>query len=172
MLNHRKSLARVSKRLAVLGCLVAAAFFGGCASKETEPTGTSAASLPEALVVRGERVARSKACSDCHQDVAAPTATLAGRDGGAARPFGPNLTPDVDTGLGDWSDDDLAHAIRDGVDDEGAELCESMPRFSDLPDDDLDALIAYLRSLPRVTHEVRGSCSSRATSSRGRGLGG
>ncbi len=173
MVNHRKSSwARVSKRLVVLGCLVAASIISGCASGETEPTGTSAASLPEALVARGERIARSKACSDCHQDGAAPAATLAGRDGGAARPFGPNLTPDVDTGVGDWSDDELARAIRDGVDDEGAKLCESMPRFSDLADADLNALIAYLRSLPGVTHEVRGSCSSAATSSRGRGLGG
>lgn len=172
MFNHRKSLARVSKRLVVLGCLIAASIFGGCASGETEPTGTSAASLPEALVARGERIARSKACSDCHQDSAAPTATLAGRDGGSARPFGPNLTPDVDTGVGEWSDDDLARAIRDGVDDEGTNLCESMPRFSDLAVDDVNALIAYLRSLPAVTHEVRGGCSSAATSSRGRGLGG
>lgn len=171
MVNHRKSLARVSKRLVVLRCLVAVSILGGCASGETAPRGTSATSLPEALVARGEQLARSKACSDCHQDGAAPNATLAGRDGGAARPSGPNLTPDVDTGIGDWSDVDLARAIRDGVDDEESSLC-AMPRFSNLPDDDLNALTAYLRSLPGVTHEVRGGCSSATTRSRGRGLRG
>ena len=91
-------------------------------------------------------------CASCH---ASPGGSLAGqsepRPGTSA--FGSNLTPDDATGLGAWSDDAIVGAMRDGVDDEGAPLCPTMPRFV-LSDADARAIVAYLRSLPAETNEV------------------
>jgi hypothetical protein len=68
------------------------------------------------------------------------------------RAYGPNLTLDQDTGVGSWSDAQLATAIRAGIDDEGATLCNVMPHFGNLGDTEAAAIVAYLRSLPPVAH--------------------
>ncbi len=67
---------------------------------------------------------------------------------------GPNLTPDVETGLGGWSDEQVVRAIRTGLDDQGSALCPSMPRFTALDDAQATALVTFLRSLPPTSHEV------------------
>jgi len=63
----------------------------------------------------------------------------------------PNLTPDVETGLGGWTDAEIARAIREGVDKDGYEL-ESMPsaNYYNLSDADVAAIVGYLRSLEPV----------------------
>ncbi|MFX9112552.1 hypothetical protein ABTN46_19770, partial [Acinetobacter baumannii] len=63
------------------------------------------------------------------------------------RIFAPNLTPDETTGLGMWTDAQIARAIREGLDDQGQPLCSVMPRFSDLGDDEVKTLVAELRAL-------------------------
>jgi mono/diheme cytochrome c family protein len=67
----------------------------------------------------------------------------------------PNLTPDVETGLGGWSDAEIARAIREGIDRDGNAL-EVMPAFNYhvMSDADIAAVIAYLRSLPPVDKEI------------------
>jgi len=100
----------------------------------------------------GKTVADSLACASCHGADLAGSDTPIGAGGALAYP--PNLTPDPDTGLGSWSDDDVARAITTGVDDEGATLCNAMPRFGSIGADDLASLVAYLRSLPAVAHDV------------------
>jgi mono/diheme cytochrome c family protein len=67
----------------------------------------------------------------------------------------PNLTPDKETGLGNWSDGEIARAIREGIDREGVELVV-MPSYSyhALSDADVAAIIGYLRSLEPVRHEL------------------
>jgi len=62
----------------------------------------------------------------------------------------PNLTPDPETGLGDWKDDEIVRAIRDGVSRDGHFLIPLMPYFSyqHLSDEDARAVVAYLRSIP------------------------
>lgn len=57
-----------------------------------------------------------------------------GAAGGAGS--APNLTPDDQTGLGGWRDEDIVSAIRDGIDDEQHTLCSSMPRAHDLSDEE------------------------------------
>jgi mono/diheme cytochrome c family protein len=108
-----------------------------------------------ASVDAGQSLAQSLACASCHG------ADLAGSDtpigSGAVRAFAANLTPDPETGIGSWSDDDVARAVRTGVDDEDASLCSAMPRFDVLDDGQIASLVAYLRSLPPVSHEVPAS---------------
>lgn len=65
----------------------------------------------------------------------------------------PNLTPDPETGIGTWSDDQLARAIREGISRDGRALFPIMQyeRFRVMSDEDLASVIVYLRSLAPVT---------------------
>jgi mono/diheme cytochrome c family protein len=67
----------------------------------------------------------------------------------------PNLTPDEDTGLGDWTDAEIARAIREGVDKDGVGLV-IMPSsyYHSLSDADVAAIVGYLRRLPPVDNEI------------------
>jgi mono/diheme cytochrome c family protein len=64
----------------------------------------------------------------------------------------PNITPDTETGIGNWTDDEIARAIREGVDRDGRTLFPLMPyqRFHDMSDEDLASVVVYLRSLAPV----------------------
>src|SRR5215831_11333831 len=66
--------------------------------------------------------------------------------------YGPNITPDTETGAGSWSDDQLARAIREGVGHDGRALFPFMPYLDlrHMSDEDLASVIVYLRSLPPV----------------------
>lgn len=70
--------------------------------------------------------------------------------------FPPNLTPDPETGMGRWSDDEIASAIRHGLDRQGSKLIQAMPWlvYEKISDADASAIVAYLRSLPPVEHKV------------------
>jgi Cytochrome c len=67
-----------------------------------------------------------------------------------------NLTPDPETGLGNWTDDEISRAIREGVDRQGQALFPVMPyqRYRSLSDEDLASVVVYLRSLPPVRHPL------------------
>ncbi len=67
----------------------------------------------------------------------------------------PNLTPDVETGLGSWMDAEIARAIREGVDKDGVAL-EIMPssHYTALSDEDVAAIVGYLRDLEPVENEI------------------
>jgi len=68
----------------------------------------------------------------------------------------PNLTPDVKTGAGAWSDDQLARAIREGIGHDGRALFPMMPylRYRKMSDEDLASVVVYLRSLPPVQNPL------------------
>lgn len=67
----------------------------------------------------------------------------------------PNLTPDQATGLGSWSDAQIARAIREGVDKDGVGLVV-MPAYNYhvLSDADVAAMVGYLRNLQPVHNEI------------------
>lgn len=67
----------------------------------------------------------------------------------------PNLTPDEETGLGSWTDAEIARAIREGVDKDGVAL-EIMPAFhyTALSDADVAAIVGYLRNMEPVRNEI------------------
>jgi len=118
---------------------------------------------------RGRYIATAlSGCIYCHSphDWKAPrTPFVAGMTGaGDVQPYAdlpgkivaPNLTPDVETGAGSWSDDQLARAIREGIGHDGRALFPMMPysRFREMSDEDLASVIVYLRSLPAVRHQL------------------
>ena len=112
-------------------------------------------------IERGAYLARIMDCAGCHMPRDANGAPLveAGLSGatigfeipGVGIFWPPNLTP-AESGLGHWSDAEIAEAIRYGRRPDGRVLAPVMPwmAYSEMHDEDLDALIAYLRSVPAV----------------------
>ena len=128
---------------------VAALVAAGCSSSGTSVNGDAGA-----LAEIGAHYVEQRGCPMCHQ--AKGMSTLSGNalavEGTFAYPG--NLTPDRTTGIGGWADSQIIRAIRYGFDDENAELCPTMPRFDGMGDVEAQAIVAYLRSLPAIEHEV------------------
>lgn len=63
-----------------------------------------------------------------------------------------NITPDPETGIGGWTDGEIIRAVREGVSHEGEGLFPIMPYFiyKHVADEDMEAVVAYLRSMPPV----------------------
>lgn len=78
------------------------------------------------------------------------------RDDGDERIVAGNLTPDPETGIGEWTDDELARAIRRGIGRDGRRLHPLMyyNSFRHLSDADVEAVIAYLRTLDPVRNPL------------------
>jgi mono/diheme cytochrome c family protein len=72
------------------------------------------------------------------------------------RVVAPNISPDPETGAGNWTDDQLARAIREGIGHDGRALFPLMPyqRFRSMSDEDVASIVVYLRSLPPVRRQV------------------
>jgi mono/diheme cytochrome c family protein len=99
-------------------------------------------------------------CMDCHTTYVNGQIDMdqLGRGGNVyPMPFGfpwaavsRNITSDPEYGLGNWTDEEIHTAIVDGVRPDGTELLPFMPYdlYKKMTDEDLDAVIAYLRSLP------------------------
>jgi len=118
---------------------------------------------PDALARGQYLVDHVTGCLGCHSAIdetqsgepPVPGRLGSGRDFGAMPGFpghliAPNLTPDKETGLGAWSDGEIARAIREGVSRDGHALFPMMPYVAyskTLTDADVLAIIAYLRTL-------------------------
>jgi nicotinate dehydrogenase subunit B len=121
------------------------------------PVSFSAPAYSEATIERGRMLAALGDCAVCHT---APGG--AAHAGGRAMetPFGTiyttNLTPDAETGLGRWSFSAFQRAMREGLSRDGHHLYPAFPytAFARTSDDDLQALYAYLMSLPAVRSET------------------
>ena len=83
--------------------------------------------------------------------------------GGRAFDLGPagvvysrNITPDEETGIGAWTDEQIKLSIRTGASADGSVLFPVMPYhvYNAMADEDLDAIVAYIRSVPAVKNEV------------------
>ncbi len=68
--------------------------------------------------------------------------------------YPPNLTPDDETGIGTWRDEQLALAIRTGQDQTGLALCPQMTHFSTMNDYEAYSIVKYLRSIPAVKQRI------------------
>jgi len=116
-----------------------------------------AATLENALAQgdakRGEYLAKAGGCVGCHTEEKEGAVPFAG--GRALKtPFGtfygPNITPDKNAGIGNWSESDFIRAIRQGERTDGANYFPAFPypSFTKIVDSDLRDLWAYLRTLP------------------------
>jgi hypothetical protein len=73
------------------------------------------------------------------------------------RLYSPNLTPDKETGIGNFSEEDFRKAVVTGVTPSGQKLSPPMPKFMHLTDKQIHSLYTYLQSLPPVHHQVKRS---------------
>ncbi len=105
---------------------------------------------------RGAYLARSSGCIACHTNTAQSSAPLAG---GAPldTPFGsfvpPNITPDLVGGIGNWTLDQFADALRQGVRPDGKAYYPAFPYefYADMSDQDVADLWAAIQTVPSVS---------------------
>lgn len=121
----------------------------------------AADSVPNAsLIDHGRYIYRAGGCASCHTDEKGGGEENAG--GVELRtPFGvfygPNITPDPEHGIGNWTEADFLRALREGVNRKGQHYYPAFPytSYTRLSDDDMRALFAYLRSRPAVSKPNR-----------------
>lgn len=125
---------------------------------------------PGPTVAYGEYIAwHGSGCAECHTPRDPRTAALDVNRllGGGLFPFpeegfvttGSNLTSDVDTGIGGWTEEQFITAVQTGVRPDGTVLLPFMPwpSYAKWSRDDVHAVWLYLRSLPPVSHRVPAS---------------
>ncbi|MFC3086120.1 c-type cytochrome [Tabrizicola soli] len=117
---------------------------------------------------RGRYLVAIIGCNDCHTPghfLGKPDMErfLGGSDVGFEIPglgvfHGPNLTPDEETGLGSWSEAEIATAIRTGVRPDGRHLSPAMPwmGYAALTEDDALSIAAWLKTLAPISNAVPG----------------
>jgi len=124
----------------------------------------SATASARDAVQRGDYLVNTiMTCGNCHSPKG-PPAAIAGKDfSGGLRfdepPFdvtAPNITPDKNTGIGNWSAAEIKKSIIDGVRPNGVPLAPIMPSdfYAILTPGDADAIVAYLQSLKSVSNKV------------------
>jgi len=125
--------------------------------KAADPTGIPAALAKASLVERGEYLARAADCMVCH--TAQGGKEYAGGLG-FKLPFGTlystNITPDKETGIGNYSDQDFLNAVHRGIRRDGVRLYPAMPftSYTYMTDADALAIKEYLFNLPPVRAAV------------------
>jgi hypothetical protein len=152
--------------VAVMGMALASTSGWACGSDDdapppaADPTGRENAS-----VAKGAEAVKKRKCVDCHTDnMSGATKALPGQTDVRVELYPPNLTPDIETGLGDpnepdpakrgYTDELLARAIRSGFDRDDLELCPQMKHFAEMTDFEVYSIIKYLRSLPPVKNKI------------------
>lgn len=106
--------------------------------------------LPPGDVATGFAIVVDYGCTGCHGT------DLAGRG------YFRNITPDVLTGVGAWSDDELALGIRKGKNKLGTTMCVHMPHYP-WSDQKVADVIAYLRSIPAKVNLITSVCPGHGT---------
>ena len=117
-----------------------------------------AAAQPSAAeIARGKYVFGATGGCGCHSAPKQPV-NAGGRrfDGAFGTVYSTNLSADKETGLGGWTDDQLITAIRLGRRPDGGRLVPVHPflTFNGMAQEDLRALVAYLRTLPAVKRKT------------------
>ena len=167
-------------RIRLLSCLIAAvALTCAAAALSSTPKALPAAAKPDAAAKVDPAAARAKqiehgkflavvsGCHDCHTPgvmfgVPDFGRTLSGSDLGWQGLWGTtyarNLTPDLDTGLGRYKEEEIVIAMKSGRRLDGSPMLPPMPwqTYVAYSDADLRAIATYLMSLPAVKHEVPG----------------
>jgi cytochrome c553 len=146
-----KLLAGIPTTLLTLLCVVGMGFavYGYSKLNKTYANPVADISVAGTPQQRARGETFSPICADCHSSN--HQLPLTGRDFGADGPpigtlWGPNLTP---AHLKTWSDGEIIRAIREGVGRDGRSLL-IMPSRRNLSDDDVQAIVAYLRAQPSV----------------------
>jgi mono/diheme cytochrome c family protein len=119
---------------------------------------TPLAAAATAEIERGEYLTRAGDCIGCHT---APGGVPLAGGLRVDTPFGymlsPNITPDVETGIGRYTADEFYRALHAGIRRSGEDMYPTMPYdfYTKVTRADVDAIFAYLRSVPPVRNKVK-----------------
>lgn len=160
--SWKRKLGRAGIALGALVALGSVVTYIRAQRKVDAPYPNIHASKDPAVIERGRYLVEGAAhCGECHGAMDPPAASRVGRPlvGGMEfkLPVGtfrvPNITSDPETGIGKLKDEEIARLIRYGVKPDGRAALPFMP-YADLSDDDLTAIISYLRTQEPVKHAV------------------
>lgn len=108
-------------------------------------------------IARGEQLALIGNCRDCHT-VSGGASFAGGRalESPLGTLYGPNITPDPETGIGRWSEAAFRRAMHEGLGRDGQHLYPAFPydHFTLLRDEDVSALYAYIMTREPVTNRA------------------
>ena len=115
------------------------------------------AGADRAQIERGEYLVKLGDCMACHTDTKHDGAPFAGGlriDTPYGAIFTPNISPDKDTGIGSWSDDQFVTAMREGISPDGSYYYPVFPYnyFNRMSRADVLAIKAYLDRIPAHRH--------------------
>jgi len=181
----------MSKKLQALTAAVATLTLACCANtynslegyEQVQPVAgpdspsATASAYPAVQVERGRYLTDLLGCGSCHTDgalIGEPNAArlLAGSEVGIARSnplveskpgvvYPANITPDRETGIGDWSVEEIVTLLQSGIDNHDRQTLPVMPwlNYSRLLPEDATAIAMYLKSLPSIKHQVPANVS-------------
>lgn len=132
--------------------------------KYDRPYPTITASTDTAIILRGKHLVFGAAhCADCHSKANADSLLKLGQDvpltGGmvfdlpVGKLYSKNITPDKETGIGKYTDAEIARALRYGVHPDGTVVFDFMP-FHNTTDEDMTAIISFLRAQKPIQNKV------------------
>lgn len=147
------------------GLVLAAAVGAVVAFAATAKPAVKPASSAAARIARGQYLVSVMGCTDCHTPgtlFGGPDMKrqFAGSELGWKGPWGTsfarNLTPDLDTGLGYWSENEIVKFLRTGNKPDGKQALPPMPwpNTAQLTEADVHAVAAFLMSVPKISHKV------------------
>jgi len=156
---------------AIITIIIVGANFSACKDKKSETKTTENKDSAQQRLKRGEYlVIHVAGCIDCHstRDLTKFSGPVVpGTEGGGGFVFnekfglpgtlyGRNITPDPETGIGTWTDDEILRAMTQGINKNGDTLFPIMPypHFNHMAKDDLMSIIAYIRTLKPIKNKV------------------
>ncbi|HVY27230.1 MAG TPA: cytochrome c [Polyangiaceae bacterium] len=160
--SWKRTLTRVGLGIAALVAVLEVVTYVRANRTVDAPYPNIHASKDPAVIERGRYLVEGPAhCGECHGAVDPPAVSRMGRPlvGGQEfkLPVGtfrvPNITSDTETGIGAIKDEALARVIRYGVKPDGHTALPFMP-YANLSDDDLTAILSFLRTQAPVRHQV------------------
>lgn len=144
------------RRVGHLAAAAVLAALGGCAVSVRADEATDRQDFP--TIERGRYLAIVGDCGACHTTPGSGEPYAGGRP--IETPFGKilaaNITPDRDTGIGAWTDDEFVGSLLNGTGQNGQHLYPAMPYtyFTRMTRDDALAIRAYLNTVPPIHHDV------------------
>ncbi len=163
----RKSIALA----AICSLTISAMYISSCKGKKSEPQANNKEDSLKKVIERGNYLTNYVAgCLDCHskRDFSKFSGPVVpGTEGGGGVVFdqkwglpgvlhGKNITPDAETGIGTWTDDEILRAMTQGISKNGDTLFPLMPyaNFNRMTKDDLLSIIAYIKTLKPIKNKV------------------
>jgi mono/diheme cytochrome c family protein len=170
--NQPANMKKFFVLAAICIALIATTYFSACNNNKSEPTATDNRDSIKKVLERGEYIANNVAlCIHCHSqadDTKFSGPVIPGTEGGGGYAFTPghavpgtvfgrNITPDAETGIGNWTDAEVLRAVTQGISKNGDTLFPLMPyyTYNHMPKEDLLSVIAYIRTLKPIKNKVQ-----------------